>query len=110
MRIANWVYAIPLRLRSVLRHKKVEQELDEELQYHIEQLTKANVAKGMSPDAARYAAMGAMQGIEQCKEECRDKRGVNLLENLARDLHYALRMMRKSPAAAIASPATREIG
>ena len=36
MRMEHWIYAVPLRLRSLFRRKRVEQDLDEELQYHLD--------------------------------------------------------------------------
>lgn len=39
MRVEHWFYTIPLRLRSLFRRRHVEQELDEELRYHLEQKT-----------------------------------------------------------------------
>lgn len=98
MRLANLLYTIPLRLRSVFRRKDVEQELEEELRYHLQQQTEANIAKGSTLAEARYEALRALHGVEQRKEECRDTRGVHLIENLARDLRYAARMLRKNPA------------
>ena len=97
MRIKHWFYTVPLRLRSLFRRARVEQELDEELRYHLERQTEENIAKGMTPDEARYAALRAMGGVERRKEECRDKRRVRLIEDLIQDLRYGLRMLRKSP-------------
>jgi putative ABC transport system permease protein len=97
MHLEKWIYGLPFRLRSLFSRQRVEQELGEELQYHVEQLTEAHLASGMKPEEARLAAVRAMQGIEQKKEECRDVRGVAWLENLLRDLHYAFRMLRRSP-------------
>src|SRR6266545_3442615 len=97
MRIKHWFYTIPLRLRSIFRHNQVEQELDEEIRYHLDRQIEENIAKGMTPEEARYAALRAMGGIERRKEECRDMRRVRLIENLAQDLRYGLRTLRKSP-------------
>jgi macrolide transport system ATP-binding/permease protein len=60
-----------LRLRSILRRTRVEQELDEELQFHIEHKIEEGIARGLSPKEARYAALRAMDGLEQRKEEMR---------------------------------------
>ena len=98
MRIERWFYQLPLRLRSLFSRRKVEHELDEELRYHIEQLTEMNMASGMTPKDAHAASLRGMEGVEQHKEQCRDVRGVNGFENLSRDLQYSLRMFRKSPA------------
>src|SRR5919197_284810 len=69
MRIERWLYTLPLRLRSLFRRDRVEDELDEELRFHIEQLTEQHIARGVPPDEARLAALRAMHGIEQRKEE-----------------------------------------
>jgi predicted permease len=97
MRLEHWKYTIPLRLRSLFRRNRVEQELDEELHYHLERKTEELCAQGMSVEDARRRALRAMEGLELRKEECRDARGVNLLETLSQDLRFGLRMLRKSP-------------
>jgi len=94
---SRWLYAIPLRLRSLLRREAVERELDEELQFHLERHTDAQMAKGLSPVDARRVALRAMDGLTQRKEECRDMRRVSFVENLVQDLRYAVRMLRKNP-------------
>src|SRR3981081_2383339 len=51
----------------------------------------------MTPKAARHAALRSMGGIEQAKEECREARKVNLIENFLQDVRFGLRMLRRSP-------------
>src|ERR1022692_1592002 len=97
MRMEHWVYEIPLRVRSLVRRTRVEQELDEELQYHLERKTEEFLAQGLTPGEARKAALRAMDGLTQCKEECRESRGVHLIENAVQDVRYGLRVLRKSP-------------
>jgi predicted permease len=97
MSLDRWLPAFRLRLQSLFRRRRVEAELDEELLFHVEQMTESNIAKGMRPVEARYQALQAMEGYEQKKEECRDARGVNWIENIARDVRYGLRMLRRSP-------------
>jgi macrolide transport system ATP-binding/permease protein len=97
MRLTRWFYMVPLRLRSLFRRRRVEQELDEEIRYHLDRQIEEQIAKGMSEEEARYAAMRAIGGIEQRKEECRDMRRVRWIEDLVEDLRYGLRMLRKSP-------------
>jgi putative ABC transport system permease protein len=97
MRIRHWFYTVPLRLRSLFRRAQVEQELNEELRYHIERQIEGHISKGMTEEEARYAALRAMGGLEQRKEECRDMRRVRLIENLIQDLRYGLRTLRRSP-------------
>lgn len=97
MRLQRWFYTVPLRLRSLLRRGQVEQELDEELRYHLNRQIEENLARGMLATEARYAALRAIGGIEQHKEECRDMRRVNFIEDLVQDVRYGLRVLAKSP-------------
>src|SRR5260370_22039838 len=97
MRIEHWFYTVPLRLKSIWRRRRVEHELDEELQYHLQRKIEQYVAQGLTPDEARHAAMRDMDGLQRRKEECRDMRRLNTIDNLLQRLDYAGRMLRKSP-------------
>jgi predicted permease len=92
----RWLYKVPLRLRSLFKRRRVERELSDELRFHLEKLIDDDVAKGMTPEEARYAALRELGGVEQIKEECRDMRRVNWIENLIQDVRYGLRMVGKS--------------
>src|SRR6185295_7112940 len=85
-----------LRLRSLLSRKTVESELDEELRYHLERQIDEDIARGMSLKDARHAALRAIGGYEQRREECRDMRGFNLMDNLLQDSRFAIRQLRKN--------------
>jgi hypothetical protein len=85
------------RLRSLFTRATVDQELDEELRYHLQRQMEEDIAVGMPPDRARQAAHRAFAGFEQRKEECRDMRGLNLLDDLLQDLRFAQRQLWKSP-------------
>jgi predicted permease len=97
MRLEYWLYTIPLRLRSLFRRTRIEDELDEELRFHLEQRIAQEIARGKTPEDAHYIAMQSMEGMEQRKEECRDMRRMNLLDDLQRNLRYALRDLRRNP-------------
>ena len=79
----RWLYTVPLRLRSLFRPRRVEQELNEELQFHLERQIEEGIASGLSPDEARYVAIRAMNGLEQRKEEMRDARRIHWLTDFA---------------------------
>ena len=97
MRPGHWIYTLPLRLRSLLHWGRVEQEMAEELEYHLEMKVREYTASGMTPDEAYYAAMRAMGGLEQQKEKCRDARRVRWISEFLQDSRYAFRMLAKSP-------------
>jgi macrolide transport system ATP-binding/permease protein len=90
----RWLRVLVLRLRSLLHRDVLDRELDEELQYHLERQIDEYVAAGMPPADARFAALRAMGGLQQRREECRDMRGLTLLDNLWQDARYAARQLR----------------
>lgn len=94
----HWLYTIPLRVRSLLQRRRVERELEEESQFHLEQLIAAGIARGLTPNEARAKAIKAMDNIQLRKEQCRDMRALNFVDGSMQDLRYALRVLRKSPA------------
>jgi predicted permease len=89
----RWIYTLPLRLRSLFGRPAIEQELDEELRYHLDRQTEANVAAGMSETEARRAARQALDGITRIKEECRDAMGWRLLDTLRREGKQTIRRL-----------------
>jgi putative ABC transport system permease protein len=97
MRLAQLLYTVPLRLRSLFQRRQVEQDLDDEIRYHIERRIEEEIARGIAPGEARRIALRAMDGLEQHKEECRDMRRTQFVEQLLRDVRYAWRSLGKSP-------------
>src|SRR5258707_1562501 len=93
----RWYYKLPLRLRSIFHKNRAELDLSQELQFHLQNQIDEYVAQGMNPKEARHAALRSLGGIEQAKEECRDAREVNLIENFLQDVRFGLRMLRRSP-------------
>ncbi|HXY40044.1 MAG TPA: permease prefix domain 1-containing protein [Vicinamibacteria bacterium] len=84
-------------LGRLLRRGRVERELQAELQDHLERQVADYVAAGMTEAEARRRARIAFGGLEQTKEDCRDARGTRLVEDLAQDLRYGVRLLRRSP-------------
>ncbi len=97
----QWLYILPLRLRSIFHRQQVDSELDEELQYHLDMKIEENLAKGMSRDEARRSALLALDGMDQIKEKCREVRGFRLLGEMRQDLGYSVRQLVHNPGFAI---------
>jgi hypothetical protein len=105
MRIERWLYALPLRLRTLVRPHIVEQDLDDELRDHLERQTAANRASGMPPNQARRAALIAFGGIERIKEESRDTRRSTYLD-AATELRQSARSLLRARAFTAATVTT----
>jgi putative ABC transport system permease protein len=84
--------------RNLFARPRVERELDAELRAYLEQLTEEKRQAGMGAAEARRAALVETGGLEQVKEEVRDVRTGQMLEELLQDLRYGLRTLRKNPA------------
>src|SRR5271168_884759 len=77
-------------------HKNFEHNLNEELRFHIERQTAANIAAGMRSDEAKRQAVLQLGAAEGVKEDCREQSSGYWLETLVSDLRYGLRMLRKN--------------
>lgn len=93
----RWYHKLPLRLRSLLHKERIEQELSDEFQFHLQHQAEEFIAQGMSGEEARYAALRSLGGLEQLKEECREMRRVNYIENFLQDLRFGWRQLWRAP-------------
>jgi predicted permease len=86
------------RLQSVFRRKAFEAEMSEEIRTHLEMQTEANIAAGMTPNEAHYAARRDFGGVDQIKERYRDERHPRWLEDCFRDLRHSVRVLLRERA------------
>jgi predicted permease len=108
--VERCLHKFVLRCRSLFRSTRLEAELDEELQFHIDRQVEQLVARGAAPDEARRTAVIALGGIEQQKEACRDARHTAWLDDTWRDVRYAMRSLRRTSGFATAAVATLALG
>jgi predicted permease len=99
-----------LRLRALAFPRRVEQELDEELAFHIEREAQKHIARGMRPADARRQATARFGPVPLAADQCRDARGTSGVEELVRDVHDAFRTFRRAPLVALTIVATVALG
>ncbi len=92
-RLRTWL----LRLGELLGRSRREREFDAELESHLQMHIEDNLRAGMSAVEARRQALIKLGGVEQTKENYRDRRGLPVLETLLLDLRFAFRLLRKNP-------------
>jgi len=85
------------RLRSFVLRRELEDRLDDEIRFHVEQQIEKNRRTGMTPDEARRHALIRFGGVEQTRERTRDEFRSAAVDNLARDVRYGLRSLRRHP-------------
>src|SRR6516162_7192948 len=77
-----WARRFWLRLQTLFHRRRIADELDDEIQFHLEQQVAENTAAGMSPEEARYTAMRAFGNPTVLKEETRDTWGWIAVEQI----------------------------
>jgi putative ABC transport system permease protein len=101
---------ITTRLTSLFRRDRLEQELDRELQFHIDMLAERHVKDGLPPHEARQLALRTFGRVEQIKDDVRETWLSRLFETFGQDVRYGLRNLRRNPGFTLVVIATMALG
>jgi predicted permease len=97
-------------IRQSFSKRRRQSEVDEELQFHVEQSTEAKVAAGMTAAEARRQALIEFGGVERAREQCHEQQPGWWMVTVAQDVRYALRGFRRNPTFTITVIATLALG
>jgi len=91
-----WTQRLWLRLQTLFRRDRIAQQLEAEIQFHLEQQIAENVTAGMDPEEARHTAIRAFGNPTVLKEETQETWGWMWVEQFAQDVRYGLRLLLKN--------------
>src|SRR5687768_6561228 len=106
----RFLHQLVAHARALFRGARVDADLADEMRFHVEREIDANIARGMSPDAARRAARLTFGSVDAVREQSRDERPGAGVREFVRDIRYGARLFRKSPTFGLAAVAIVALG
>src|SRR5580704_4519889 len=93
----EWWTDARLRIKALVNRRRLERDLEEELQFHLAMREAQNRGLGLARDDARVAARRRLGNVALVKEDCREIWIFSWVETLWKDIRYAARILAKSP-------------
>jgi len=106
----RWLKSMWFRVNAVVRRSRMERELAEEMEHHVDLETRKNLERGLDGQEARRQALIRFGGVDRMRESARKAWGVSVAQDLQDDTRFALRQLAKRPAFATLAVLTLGLG